>query len=132
MRGTSAFMAVILTIVASETLASGRLFFEPRKLTEEQQAKVDSAPLGSLEDPVRCESPSGERAYLARLRCPSGVSATYGRLGSVGLGPYETILDRYEVRCPDWSEPTHVYMDMYHESFQEKRAVPGFSILEPE
>ena len=42
------------------------------------------------------------------------------------------ILDRYEVNCPEWSEAVAVFMDMYHTGYEEKRAVPKFSIEAPE
>jgi hypothetical protein len=126
-------IATAVGIVASLALsasASERGFFDPKTLTAEEQAVVDKAPLGSKENPIRCEAPEGERAYLKRLRCPSGKAPKFERSGSVGLGPYEMIMDLYEVRCSEWSEPADVYMDMYHEGYKEKRADPKFTITD--
>jgi hypothetical protein len=126
-------IAIVVGIVAGTALgtsASERGFFEPKQLSAEEQAAVDKAPLGSKENPVRCEAPAGEQAYLKRLRCPSGKAPKFERGGSVGLGPYEMIMDRYEVSCKEWTEPVDVYMDMYHEGYKEKRAVGQFTIVE--
>ena len=105
--------------------------FAPRALSPKEQARIESAPLGSGQNPIRCEQPKGERAYLQRLRCPSGTAPTFSRRGSTGAGPYGTVLDDYEVRCPDRTEASTVLMDMYHTGFIERRPVPGFSIQEP-
>ena len=113
------------------SLGASEFFFEPKKLSKKQQAVVDAAPLGSEANPVRCAHPAGERAYLDRLRCPSGDPASYKRAGSVGEGPYETIMDLYEVKCPEWPDAISVYMDMYHEKYTETRPVPTFSITAP-
>jgi hypothetical protein len=105
--------------------------FTPKVLGSKEQARVESAPLGSAQNPVRCEQPKGERAYLQRLRCPSGTAPTFARSGSTGAGPYGTILDEYEVRCPDRTQASTAFMDMYHTGFIERRPVSGFSIQEP-
>lgn len=127
MRSATAKVIVAALILGTSVLAEN--LFEPKQLSAEEKAKVDAAPLGSKDNPVRCEAPAGERAYLKRLRCPSGGPPTFERGGSVGLGPYETTLDRYEVRCPDWPESAAVYMDMYHVGYEEDRAIPRFSIV---
>jgi len=97
-------------------------------------ATIDEAryPLGARENPVKSEMPSGERAYLERLRCASGKAPTYSRVGSFGEGPYGNIIDGYSVKC-EGSEPadTVVFMDMYFRGFVEARAVPGFTIVSP-
>lgn len=76
--------------------------------------------------------PTGERGYLARLRCSNGQMPEFERRGSVGTGPFGNILDLYNVRCtagtPAQSE---VYMDMYFGEYVETRAVPGFTIVMP-
>ena len=125
---------VAFVIIAGGFAASvgAREFYEPKKLSKRQQAIVDAAPLGSEGNPVRCEGPPGERAYLNRLRCPSGDAAPYERAGSVGKGPYKTIMDLYEVACTEWPDAVSIYMDMYHKGYAESRPVPGFSIVAPE
>lgn len=85
-------------------------------------------PLGSEQNPVRANMPAGERAYLERLRCSDGNAPAFNRGGSVGTGPYGTILDVYSVECLN-VEPkkASVFMDMYHDHVEE-RPVPGFTI----
>ncbi len=129
----SATRIVVLVVIAGglSLSAAAREFFEPKKLNKKEQAIVDAAPLGSEANPVRCAHPDGERAYLSRLRCPSGGPSTYERAGSVGESPYGTIMDLYEVKCPEWPEAASIYMDMYHEKYVESRPVPKFSISAP-
>lgn len=90
--------------------------------------KKVSGALGTKTNPVRCEDPKGERQYLSRLRCPDGKRPEYSRLGSFGVGPYGNILDGYSVNCAG-REEVIVFMDMYHEGYVEKEAVPGFDIV---
>lgn len=92
-------------------------------------AKAQAHPLGSENNPVRADMPGGQRAYLARLRCADGKRPDFFRVGSFGMGPYERIIDGYEVTCKD-SAPakTMIYMDMYHPGHREPAAVEGFTI----
>lgn len=106
--------------------------FEPRKLSAQEQAKVDAHPLGSRKNPVRCDGPDGERAYVERLRCPTGDAPKFNRGGAIGPSPYGTMMDAYYVRCPEWQEPRAIAFDMYHDRFLERRAVVGFTIVAAE
>lgn len=101
---------------------------EKEKEKDESAKKVSGA-LGTKTNPVRCEAPRGERQYLSRLRCSDGNRPTFSRIGSFGLGPYGNILDGYRVKCEGADEVT-VFMDMYHEGYVEKEAVPGFTIVD--
>ncbi len=85
--------------------------------------------LGKEGNPVRCEMPSGERAYLERLRCTNGKRPQHHRAGSTGVGPYGNVLDLYEVKCGG-AKATSIYMDMYHPGYVEALAVNGFTIVE--
>ena len=89
-------------------------------------AKV-SGPLGADTNPVRCDMPRGERAYLQRLRDADGKPPRFHRVGSFGAGPYGNILDGYEVTAG--TNTLMVFMDMYHPGFVETNAIPGFTIL---
>lgn len=100
---------------------------DEEKGKNESGAKV-SGTLGAQTNPVRCEDPKGERQYLSRLRCPDGKRPEYSRVGSFGVGPYGNILDGYSVKCAG-REEVIVFMDMYHEGYVEKEAVPGFDIV---
>ena len=107
-------------------LGSGGL--KGKKLKKAIEA-AGSFPLGSRQNPVRENMPAGEIAYLSRLRCPDGNSATFSRTGSTGIGPYGFILDLYKVACAG-ADPVDVYIDMYHDG-GELRPIPGFSIVAP-
>jgi hypothetical protein len=96
---------------------------------KDESAQKISGPLGTKTNPVRCEDPKGERQYLSRLRCSNGKRPKYSRIGSFGVGPYGNILDGYEVKCEGGDEVT-IFMDMYHEGYVEKEAVPGFTIVD--
>lgn len=88
-----------------------------------------SAPLGSSTNPVLANGPSGEREFLARLRCEDGkVPDVLGR-GSSGGGAHGHIIDTYTLRCGATGSTQSLFMDMYHGPEREKRAVPGFSVL---
>jgi hypothetical protein len=108
----------------------GGMFGEGLKGASLQSALERAAayPLGSKENPVRSLGPGGERAYLKRLRCSDGNAPGFFRGGSVGVGPYGTILDVYMVRCAGGQPASaSVYLDMYHNHVEE-RPVPGFTI----
>lgn len=128
-------ISLAVTVAFSGALGSEptlKELWQPKALSEEEQAKVDAAPLGSPENPIRCVMVAGERAYFNRLRCPSGRAGKYKRVGSVGEGPYDMIMDLYQVRCEEWDTPAEVFIDMYHKGYVENRAVPRFSIAPAE
>lgn len=87
-----------------------------------------SAPLGARGNPVRVDGPSGEHEYLGRLRCLEGDAPMFERLGSVGEGPYGSILDVYDLRCTEGDRSAQVYMDMYHPDVLVDFPVPGFTL----
>ena len=93
-------------------------------------AAAQAHPLGSMENPVRVGGPTGERAYIARLRCADGTLPRVGRRGSAGVGAFGTIVDAYPLDCGDAAPGrTTLVMDMYHEEHAEDRAPPGFTIV---
>ena len=134
---------VIVAVVAMAAVADSRVGSsasasrgqdQSGKQKEEEKGKDESAKkvsgaLGTKTNPVRCEAPRGERQYLSRLRCSDGKRPEYSRIGSFGVGPYGNILDGYRVKCEGSDEAT-VFMDMYHEGYVEKEAVPGFTIVD--
>lgn len=93
--------------------------------------RLADKPLGSAGNPVRADMPPGQRAYLARLRCSDGRAPTFGRIGSMGAGPYGSIIDAYQVDCAAGATPASsvVHLDMYHPGYSEAAAVPGFTIV---
>ena len=95
----------------------------------------------SPSNPVLCgKGPAGEEQYLGRLRCPTGRTVSFKRIGSrrvndlrylqqAGLAldselaeiarlipdePVCVMLDCYAVVCACGSHSVKVYMDMYH------------------
>lgn len=92
-------------------------------------AEADKHPLGSQRNPVRVSGARGEHIYLGRLKCSSGDTPAFYRMGSVGVSPFGNIADLYSVTC-EGAEPvlTQVYMDMYHPGHIEDRPVAGFAI----
>jgi hypothetical protein len=100
--------------------------------TREQVAAIaraaNSQPLGSARNPVRANSPNGQRAYIGRLRCPGGDAPTIVGRNNIGSGIYAMIVDRYTVSCVGLANQD-IMIDMYHD-WTENRAVPGFTIQE--
>ncbi len=104
---------------------------EPGEKDKDERADKVSGELGTKTNPVRCDSPRGEREYLNRLRCLDEKRPQYSRIGSFGVGPYGHILDGYRVQCEGKDEAT-VFMDMYHKDYIEREPVPGFTIINRE
>lgn len=129
------FVALLLVTAsaASTTLAqtSGSIevfdMFAPkeRRLVTPDWKAINANPLGTRGNPVRVYQPAGEQGYLSRLQCADGSRLGFRRTGSIGAGPYGTILDDYDVTCG--ATHYHIVMDMYHPGYLEDRAVPGFS-----
>jgi hypothetical protein len=86
-----------------------------------------NAPLGSLNNPVRANMPTGQRDYLMRLRCPEGDAPSFERSGSLGGGPYGGVIDSYKLTCAN-GKTSDVIIDMYHRH-REMQAVTGFTVL---
>jgi len=95
--------------------------WEPPKVSAEEIAKH---PLGSQENPVRSQGPTGQRNYLAHLECPDGTSPRFNRLGSLADGVYGFPMDKFEVFCGE--RRSLIFMDLYHPLHVESSAVPGF------
>ncbi len=102
-------------------------------MTDEEVAqiaeKAASYPVGSRENPIRTFQPSGSEFYLQRLRTSSGRPLQYRRRGSVGVGPYDNILDEYQIRDPDSNDMTSIFIDMYHMFYDDARSPPGLQLL---
>ena len=89
---------------------------------------MENGVLGSLENPIKCEGPSGERAYLDRLLGPDNQFLTYKRIGSRG-GRAGNVLDRYQIESLDRSFQQELYFDMYCNGYEEEEAPPLFSFI---
>jgi hypothetical protein len=89
-------------------------------------AAADAHPLGTIENPVRVGGPQGERAYLARLRCPDGGAPGIGARREAGVGAFGSIVAAYELSCA--GAAARILFDMYHEEHVETRAPAGFTL----
>jgi hypothetical protein len=89
--------------------------------------RADVHPLGSKENPVRARRPEGQRAYIARLRCPSGDAPRIKDRFNIGPGIYGTIVDSYTLTCNGQADK-RIMLDMYHD-WIENRPAAGFTIV---
>jgi CHAT domain-containing protein len=89
---------------------------------------VESGQLGSSKAPVKAGGPNGQRAYLSRLRSKDGSTPKWERRANIGVGIYGHIIDLYEVVEAD-GNVVDVCMDMYYPGYNERRPVPGFSLV---
>lgn len=87
-------------------------------------------PLGTRQNPVRCDDVAGQIDYLQRLRTASGEPVTYERMGVFGYGPGGHFLDAYRVIDPKQGTEAIIYMDLYHPGYVEREPVPGFELAE--
>ena len=95
---------------------------------ELEAAVVAAAPfaLGSSQNPVRTRGIDGQRAYLARLRCPDRKRPKVLGRGLGPPSPFGGVGDSYGVTCAGARH--QIEMDMYHDHV-EPRPVPGFTIV---
>ena len=83
--------------------------------------------LGARNNPVKADMPPGQRDYLSRLRCSDGKAPAFERQGSVGMANDGHVVDGYAVTCAGATSVV-IHMDMYHQGYQETRAVQGFTL----
>ena len=124
-------LALLLAFWIGPALAQAGILLE-RPSAEDIAARIaqaDQYPLGSADNPVRTPRMFGQQDYLSRLRCGDGTSPSWERRGSIGLGPFGTIVDRYALICGDDPEPKFLHLDMYHNNHVERRAPDGFDIV---
>ncbi len=119
----------ILSAVISANIALAEPESKNSPVPNSSEGAAISGPLGSWNNPVKSNGPSGERAYIKRLKCPDGETPKFHRVGSYAPGPYGNILDGYDLVCGD--QKFKIFMDMYHCCFKETEPVPGFTIEPP-
>ncbi len=96
---------------------------------ERALSNASAHPLGSRANPVRSEGLAGSRAYLARLRCANGAAPRATSSGSASIGPFGSVIERYEVVCDGGDPPAaSLFVDTHHGHI-EAEAPPGFAIL---
>ncbi|KAK0341806.1 hypothetical protein LTR94_024904 [Friedmanniomyces endolithicus] len=87
------------------------------------------ASLGGMDNSVKADMPTGQRAYLARLRCANGRAPSFSRLGSYGIVHSSHVIDGYQTLCPGSTpEKTLILIDMYHPGHVEAKPVEGFTL----
>lgn len=107
---------------------------------------------GGVFNPVRCDMPAGQRAYLKLLRGPEGQPVQYEYRDAV-VGPDGKILDRFLIRNPKYSPARRglldrlrdltradpdlppwyrVYMSMYFPGELDREPIPGFKMMSDE
>ena len=60
--------------------------------TPQTEKASTSGPLGAQTNPIRCHMPSGQQAYLRRLRDAKGRQPSFHRVGSFGLGRAQRVI----------------------------------------
>ena len=102
-----------------------------------------------MTNPVRCDMPAGQRAYLKLLRAPDGERVQYEYVDSI-MGPEDVILDRFLLRNPAYDSQARsvfellldalrpdpdaprwfrIYMNMYNPGVLDREPVPGFEMM---
>jgi hypothetical protein len=87
---------------------------------------ANDRPLGTPANPVRANAPDGQRAYIARLRCPGGDTPQILGRANIGVGIYGMIVDVYTLSCRGQANKS-IALDMYHD-WVENRPAEGFTI----
>ena len=89
-----------------------------------------SAKLGTLDNPIRCENPSGERSYLEQLISTTHGFFQYQRMGCFAGG--KKPIDGYSIMDLSGTKFTELYFDMYHPGYIEQEVPEGFTRIDPE
>jgi len=77
-------------------------------------------PLGSKENPIKCDGPQGERNYLEKLVTQEGRAIITSREGST-RNTSGSIVDVYPIEDENGQIITTLYFDMYHKGYKEKK-----------
>jgi hypothetical protein len=88
---------------------------------------IGSGPMGTKNNPIKCEGREGIINYLDRLRGPQNQTLTKTDLGSGGLSPFEGVMDIWEVSY-EGGTPVQIYFDAGFEGYKEPKAVGDFKI----
>ena len=124
MRKVVAVFSIMLVILASGCIKHEQSVQAPRC----DPVKLPAGSLGSRENPVRCDMPRGQVAYLQKLIGPDGQPVRFVRSGNLGRGVNGNIVDRYIVQASDGSLCVEVIMDMYFHGYVETKPIEGFKI----
>ena len=90
-------------------------------------------PLGSKENPIKCDGPAGEIQYLRRLSGPNHEPLVFERMGSISVKGNPNYLDLTKARSLFDNDISYeIYLDMYHSGHQEQRPVYDLQIMSNE
>jgi len=73
-------------------------------------------------NPIPVDAQLGQQLYLRSLRCPCGAGFSFDRIGNVGPGPDDHIVDAFELRCTSGRHDLVLFLDMYHSA--DSQATP--------
>jgi hypothetical protein len=82
-------------------------------------------PLGTIQNPVKCDGVVGELEYLENLITQDGESVDYERVGSLSLGSGK-ILDKYSIYNKDGLLLGTFYFNLYFPNYVEEQIIEGF------
>ena len=85
-------------------------------------------PLGSLQNPVRCDGKTAELRYLQSLRCPGGSAPHYHFKRRGPHGPYGNELDEFTLRCVRENTSHRVLVDRHNPDAETTEPIPGFTL----
>jgi hypothetical protein len=88
-----------------------------------------SAPVGTLENPVRADAFHGELEYLGRLRCRDGTAPQTQGIARRYSGSGH-LIRAFRVRCIYLNEEHVIFFDPHHPGHVDTRPVPGFALAE--
>ena len=89
-----------------------------------------SSTLGTIDNPIRCHQPIGERQYLDQLVSEIHGFIQYERMGSFRTG--EDILDGYAIMDLAGQKFDELYFDMYHPDHVEMAVPDGYRRIDPD
>ena len=82
--------------------------------------------LGSIENPIKCDGPLGERSYLSRLLGPQKQFLFFKRKGSRHSLITKNMIDIYIIASLDGNFQQTLHFDMYHPGYEEQNLPPHF------
>ena len=99
-------------------------------LDQQFRERKMSSTLGTIDNPIRCQDPRGEREYLEQL-----ISETHGFIQYDRMGSFHTdgnILDGYAIMDLAGQKFAELYFDMYHPDHVEESLPDGYLRIDPD
>ena len=115
------FVSLILSSCASAPAESA----EPA--VKKVSQNIGSGPMGTKNNPIKCDGREGMLEYLERLRGPQNQTLSKTDMGSGGMSPFEGVMDIWEVSY-EGGAPLQIYFDSGFEGYREAKAVGDYKI----